>query len=152
GPYVIFYDWKPPKLSGGWLSSRDWKVSASPSPDAARAIDRDPLTVWSTEREGKTGDWIAIDLGGTHKVEEVHLLSGVRIHDTPGMAVVETSLDGESWTERQRLAALPWFWWNGHPKHEDNGRASFYFDPVEARHVRVRLLEPTVQWNWSVAE
>jgi hypothetical protein len=69
-----------------------------------------------------------------------------------GAAVVETSLDGTKWTERQRLVALPWYWWNGHPKLDDNGRASFYFEPVEARHVRVRLLEPTVSWNWSVAE
>jgi len=153
GPYVIFYDWKPPQLSGGWLSSTDWKVTASLSSDDAGAInDRDLLTVWSTDREGKTGDWIAVDLGAVHQVEEVHLMSGVRIHDTPALAAVETSLDGQTWTERQRLVALPWYWWNGHPKHDDNGRSSFYFDPVEARHVRVRLLAPTVQWNWSVAE
>ncbi len=87
-----------------------------------------------------------------HRVEEVHLLAGVRIHDLPGEAVVETSLDGATWTVRQRLVALPWYWWNGHPKHDDDGRASFYFEPVEARHLRVRLLQDSVGWDWSVAE
>jgi F5/8 type C domain/Dolichyl-phosphate-mannose-protein mannosyltransferase len=153
GPYVIFYHFEPPGLSGGWLSTRGWRLTASVAPESLPAVtDRNPLSVWSTNGVGKKGDWIAVDLSEAHRVEEVHLLSGVRIHDTPGAAVVETSLDGESWTERQRLVALPWYWWNGHPKHDDNGRASFYFEPVEARHVRVRLLEPTVEWNWSVAE
>jgi len=153
GPYVIFHHFEPPALSGGWLPPRGWRLTASVAPESLAAItDRNPLSVWSTNRTGEKGDWIAVDLGEIHRVEEVHLLSGVRIHDTPGAAVVETSLDGTSWTERQRLVALTWYWWNGHPKHDDNGRASFYFAPAEARHVRVRLLEPTVAWNWSVAE
>ena len=96
--------------------------------------DRDPLTVWSTNRTGKIGDWVAVDLGETHRVEEVHLLAGVRIHDIPTSAVVETSLDGRTWTERQRLVGLSWYWWNGHPKHDDNGRSSFYFEPADVRY------------------
>jgi hypothetical protein len=153
GPYVIFYDFQPPEVSGGWLSAARWKLDASAHPEQLAAVtDRDPLTVWSTDRTGEAGDWIAIDLGEPHRVEEVHLLSGVRIHDVPRAAGVETSLDGVAWTERSRLLAVNWYWWNGHPKYDDNGRSSFYFEPADARYVRVRLLEPTVQWNWSVAE
>jgi hypothetical protein len=153
GPYVIFYDFQRPQRQGGWLSSAGWRLSASVEPDHVDAIvDRDPLTVWSTNRIGRAKDWIAVDLGAVHRVEEVHLLSGVRIHDIPGEAVLETSLDGSKWTVRQHLVALPWYWWNGHPKHDDDGRVSFYFEPVEARHVRVRLLQNMVGWNWSVAE
>jgi hypothetical protein len=153
GPYVIFYDFERPQRAGGWLSSAGWRLSASVEPDHLDAIvDRDPLTVWSTNRVGRAKDWIAVDLGGVHRVEEVHLLSGVRIHDLPGEAVLETSLDGATWTVRQRLVALPWYWWNGHPKHDDDGRVSFYFEPVDARHLRVRLLQDSVGWNWSVAE
>jgi hypothetical protein len=153
GPYVVFYGFERPQRTGGWLSPTGWRLSASVEEAHVDAVvDRDPLTVWSTNRVGRAKDWLAVDLGGVHRVEEVHLLSGVRIHDVPGEAVVETSLDGLKWTERQRLVALPWYWWNGHPKHDDNGRASFYFEPVEARHVRVRLLQDSVDWNWSVAE
>ena len=153
GPYVVFYDFQRPQRAGGWLSPAGWHLSASVEADHVAAIvDRDPLTVWSTNRVGRAKDWIAVDLGGVHRVEEVHLLAGVRIHDLPGEAVVETSLDAVTWTERQRLVALPWYWWNGHPKHDDDGRASFYFEPVDARHVRVRLLQDSVGWNWSVAE
>ncbi len=65
---------------------------------------------------------------------------------------METSLDGTTWTVRQHLVALPWYWWNGHPKHDDDGRVSLYFEPVDARHLRVRLLQDSVGWNWSVAE
>jgi hypothetical protein len=153
GPYVIFYDFQRPQRSGGWLSAAEWKLSASTEAERLQAIaDRDPLTVWSTNRVGHAKDWIGVDLGAVHRVEEVHLLAGVRIHDVPGEAVVETSLDGATWTVRQRLVALPWYWWNGHPKHDDDGRVSFYFEPVEARHLRVRLLQDSVGWNWSVAE
>jgi len=153
GPYVIFYDFQRPQRSGGWLSHAEWKLNASTEAERTQAIaDRDPLTVWSTNRVGHTNDWIAVDLGAVHHVEEVHLLAGVRIHDVPGEAVVETSFDGATWIVRQRLVALPWYWWNGHPKYDDNGRVSFYFEPVEARHVRVRLLQDSVGWNWSVAE
>jgi hypothetical protein len=153
GPYVIFYEFQPPELAGGWLSPEHWALSASVRSEALPAIaDRDALTVWSTDRTAKIGDWVTVDLGETHRVEEVHLLAGVRIHDIPTSVVVETSLDGRTWTERQRLVGLSWYWWNGHPKHDDNGRSSFYFEPVDARYVRVRLLESSVQWNWSVAE
>lgn len=152
-PYVVYYDFHPPRLSGGWLSPARWKLTASTNPEPLPAIvDRDPLTVWSTDRTGRTGDWVQLDLGEVHRVEEIHVLSGVRIHDASGAAVVETSLDGVIWTERSRELALNWYWWNGHPKHDDNGRVSFYFDPAEARYVRVRLLEPTILWNWSIAE
>lgn len=152
-PYVIFYDFQPPALTGGYLPSKDWKLDASvQSPNAGNVADRDPLTVWSTDRRGRFGDWLSIDLGAVHRVNEVHLLSGVRTHDTPGAALVETSLDGKIWTERARLLAVNWYWWNGHPKHDDLGRASFYFEPAEARWVRIRLLAPTDFWNWSVAE
>jgi hypothetical protein len=153
GPYVVFYDFQRPRRTGGWLSPARWHLSASAEAgQLASIVDRDPLTVWSTNRVGRATDWIAVDLGAVHRVEEVHLLAGVRIHDLPGEAAVETSLDGATWTECQRLVALPWYWWNGHPKHDDYGRASFYFEPVEARHVRVRLLQESVGWNWSVAE
>ena len=153
GPYVVFYDFVPPDLPGGWLSPASWSLSASAKPDMVPAVvDREPLTVWTTDRPRRKGDWIAIDLGAIHRVDEVHFSSGVRIHDAPDGLVVETSLDGSHWTERQRAVGLPFYWWNGHPKHDDEGRSSFYFDPVEARHVRVRLLTSADPWNWSVAE
>src|SRR5207249_511179 len=81
GPYVIFYDFQRPQRAGGWLSPAGWRLSASVEADRVSAIvDRDPLTMWSTDRVGHAKDWIAVDLGAVHRVEEVHLLSGVRIH------------------------------------------------------------------------
>src|SRR5439155_13588388 len=82
GPYVVFYDFKPPSLSGGWLSTHGWRLTASVAPESLPAvIDRDPLNVWSTDRVGKKGDWMAVDPSATHQVQAVQLLIGVRIQE-----------------------------------------------------------------------
>ena len=60
GPYVVFYDFERPLRAGGWLSPAGWHLSASVEADHLGAIvDRDPLTVWSTNRVGRAKDWIA---------------------------------------------------------------------------------------------
>ena len=153
GPYWIFYGFRPPSGGGGWLSPAGWKLDAvAERGDLATLVDRDVLSGWSTNRPRAAGDWLSVDLGGTHAIDEVHLLSAIRIHDTPRAAVLETSLDGEKWTARSHLDGFNWYWWNGHPKLDDEGRVSFYFDPVPARHLRVRLLDGDPDRNWSVTE
>ena len=153
GPYVVFYDFQPPEFSGGWLSPAGWRISASAAPEAvAKLADRDMQTAWTTGRSGRAGDWIAVDLGAVHRVNEVHLLAGVYISDLPNAMVLETSLDGEQWFERQRHDGMSWYWWNGHPKSDDQGRISLYFPSVEARHLRLRVLDHDQRWNWSIAE
>ena len=109
------------------------------------------MSGWSTKRPREAGDWLSVDLGETHSIDEVHLLSAIRIRDVPHAAVLETSLDGETWTERSRLD-LNWYWWNGHPKLDDQGRVSFYFEPVPARHLRLRLFDGSPHYDWSVTE
>ncbi len=52
GPYVVFYDFERPQRTGGWLSPTGWRLSASVEESHVDAIvDRDPLTVWSTNRD-----------------------------------------------------------------------------------------------------
>jgi F5/8 type C domain len=153
GPYWIFYAFKPPDGGGGWLSPAGWKLAAVAERGAlATLVDRDVLSGWSTNRPQAAGDWLSVDLGKTHAIDEVHLLSAIRVRDIPKAAVLETSLDGEAWTARSHFDGLNWYWWNGHPKLDDEGRVSFYFDPVLARHLRVRLLDGSPNWNWSVSE
>jgi hypothetical protein len=153
GAYWIFHGFKPPSGGGGWLSPARWKLDASArSEDVAAVVDRDVLSGWSTKRPSEAGDWVSVDLGEAHSVDEVHLLSAIRIRDIPNVAVLETSLDGETWTERSRLDGLNWYWWNGHPKLDDDGRVSFYFEPVSARHLRVRVLDGSPSNDWSVSE
>ncbi len=141
------------RRGGGWLSPSRWKLDAiAERGDLATLFDRDVLSGWSTKRPREAGDWLSVDLGETHSIDEVHLLSAIRIRDIPNVAVLETSLDGETWTERSRLDGLNWYWWNGHPKLDDEGRVSFYFEPVPARHLRVRLLDGSPSYDWSVTE
>lgn len=154
GPYWIFYDFRPPSGGGGWLSPAQWKLDAvAERGDLARLVDRDVLSGWSTNRPRAAGDWLSVDLGATRPIDEVHLLCALRIRDIPHGAVLETSLDGRTWTVRSRLDGLNWYWWNGHPKLDDEGRVSFYFDPTPARHLRVRVLDDSPERrNWSVTE
>jgi hypothetical protein len=153
GPYVVFYDFQPPELAGGWLAPAEWQLTANANEgDLAKLVDRDMLTPWSTNRAGKPGDWVAVDLRATHRVNEVVVLTGVRITDAPIDAVLETSLDGEHWSERQRLSGMPWYWWNGHPKLSGEGRISFYFPAVEARHLRLQVIRAQSPYHWSIAE
>jgi F5/8 type C domain len=153
GAYWIFYGFRPPTGGGGWLSPARWKLDAiADRENLATLVDRDPLSGWSTKRPREAGDWLSVDLGETHSIDEVHLLSAIRIRDVPHAAVLETSLDGETWTERSRLDGLNWYWWNGHPKLDDQGRVSFYFEPVPARHLRLRLLDGSPRYDWSVTE
>ncbi|WP_217616856.1 discoidin domain-containing protein [Cellulomonas sp. GbtcB1] len=107
---------------------------------AARAIDGDPATRWSTGRSQRPGDALEVDLGRAIAVRGVVLDAGAgSAGDWPRGYEVLASADGASWT----VAA---------PTREGAGQvAAAALDGTGVRYLRVRLTADADPW-WSVAE
>ncbi|MBW0253038.1 discoidin domain-containing protein [Cellulomonas sp. PS-H5] len=107
---------------------------------AARAIDDDPATRWSTGRPQRPGDALEVDLGRAVAVRGVVLDAGAgSAGDWPRGYEVLASADGASWT----VAA---------PARAGAGQvAAAALDGTGVRYLRVRLTADADPW-WSVAE
>jgi len=119
-----------------------WTASAS-KPDgeynsAADVFDSDSSTSWRTDRDADA--WVGADMGEAHTVE-----TAVISHTENGIpkapVAIDVSDDGSNWSTAGTTAETL-----------SDGTAIVSFDPVEARHVRVRLTEGN-QWGaWKVEE
>ncbi|WP_147794501.1 discoidin domain-containing protein [Cellulomonas sp. Y8] len=107
---------------------------------AARAVDGDPTTRWSTGRPQRPGDTLEVDLGRAVAVRAVVLDAGAGSGgDWPRGYEVLASADGASWT----VAA---------PTRAGAGQvAAAALDGTGVRYLRVRLTADADPW-WSVAE
>ncbi|MFC6084137.1 discoidin domain-containing protein [Sphaerisporangium aureirubrum] len=145
---------------GGWLTQEDWMsplgefaadrtgwaVTASPGhptygEDAARAIDGDGTTRWTTGSAMNGGEWLSVDLGALSRFNRVafdhtEFTGG----DFPRYFVVEVSGDGTAWRHA----------YDG-PGSDAATVTTARFTPVIARHVRVRQTGAAAYW-WSVGE
>lgn len=82
-----------------------WAASADPYPeDAAKAIDSDVQTVWSTQAPQQPGAWFQMDLGEKVYVERLRL-SNTSQPQYPRGYIIRVSLDGRTWEEVARKAS-----------------------------------------------
>lgn len=83
-------------------SASVWRASASPNPqDAAKAIDGDVGTAWSTLAAQRPGAWFQLDLGQQLYVDRV-LLDNTANPRYPRGYVMRVSLDGQTWQDVSR--------------------------------------------------
>lgn len=94
-------------------------------------FDNDSTTYYHSANSQSTGDWIGADLGMVRPVKEVRILQGRNSVDDVDYfdnTIVETSLDGKTWTPLTgELKKTYIIHWKG--------------EPVNARYVRMRKLE-----------
>lgn len=154
GPYTCFYDLRPHVPGLRMLSPEVWHAHASHHPeDAGQAMDHDGLTRWSPLRTQRPGESFVLDLG---RVEEdvclVRLSSG-RVDDQPLGLLLETSLDGENWSETVRMGDIHWpFYWDaGRPQTgPENPRLDLGFAPRPARYLRLSQTGTSPRVYWSL--
>lgn len=80
-----------------------WKVTASHNAtDAAKAIDGDPATAWSTGVGQVPGMWFQLDMGVPQRVKAI-ALAALKNQDPRGY-IVSVSLDGQTWQEVAKKA------------------------------------------------
>jgi hypothetical protein len=134
-----------PEWQANWLIS-EWAVSKAPrlwaqgqashnAAHARRAMDGDVTTAWSTLGVQQPGMWYALDMGRAQQIEGLRLDN--LADQIPRGYVVEVSTDGQAW---RAVAEKPDNW---APLKEA-------FEPVEARHVRVRLINSSRWHPWSI--
>lgn len=117
----------------------DWRASASHGgASAARALDDDRGTRFTTETPMRPGMWWRVDLDGEYELTRVVLDTRGSEHDYPRGCVLEGSRDGEAWCELARAA-------------EDGGAVTVLrFPPVRVRAVRVVQTGTSERWWWSI--
>ena len=121
------------------LDFHPMRASASAgSADAAKAIDDDATTSWTTGAAQQPGQALTVDLGRARTVRRVVLDTGADQGDFPRGYALATSRDGERWSE----AATG----------QGSGQlTTIDVRPTHARYLRITQTGTAPQW-WSVAD
>ena len=107
--------------------------ASSRSEHAGQAVDDDMFTSWNGKDDGP--QWLSVDLGSKQKVGAV-VVSWWKAYASD--YEVQVSFDGEKWRTAGRIE----------DKSHWHGDADvFRFEPVEARHVRIRATELATSWG-----
>ena len=132
------------RIQAAPLPDRPWTVSASDNTaDAAKAIDADPQSAWSSVQIQRPGMWFLIDLGRSQQVSSLAMVSPAK--DFPRGFVVETST-GE--------ASAGGLTWSEIARKDANWKSiDLAFAPVRARLLRVTQTA-TPRWPvpWSISD
>lgn len=120
------------------LASKGWAASASAhSEDAAKVVDSDAGSRWSTNGLQAPGQWLALDLGKAQTFSRLVLRCDIG-RDAPRAFEVSTSSDDQTWGAAiARGAGTP-------------GVTTVNFPPVTTRWVKVTQTGATTDSYWSV--
>ncbi|WP_342373092.1 discoidin domain-containing protein [Propioniciclava soli] len=96
GGWLVQEDWMSP-LGEFALDRGGWTVTASTGSHASATVDGEQATHWSTSGPQRAGDQIRVDLRQPTWVNRVTLGTD-RVGEHPRRLAVETSSDGQTWT------------------------------------------------------
>ena len=113
--------------------------------------DGDRVTRWHAGRPQYPGDRLVVDLGSTREVAGFEILLGGYVADFPRLLQVETSIDGQQWSEA---------WAGGTGLMAFSAAIDdplditlpFAFDPRPARFIRMTQQARERTYYWSIAE
>jgi F5/8 type C domain len=127
-------------------------IAATTHPELVGAMtDGNLITRWHAGRAQEPGDSFTVDLGATRQVDGVELTIGGYAADYPRELRIETSEDGQSWTEAWRGSGGPATLSAAFDKPAIIPLV-FPLDPRPARYVRLTELAREVIYYWTVAE
>ena len=116
------------------------KLTASVNGDQVKnMIDHDPDTRWTSGTAQEEGVWVTAELTESCMLDGVRMELSDSIGDFPQTLIIETSEDGENWTEQTAVS-------------ED--QIDFRFAPARCRYIRFRLgkIAEETMANWSIHE
>lgn len=110
--------------------------------NAANVSDGNLNSLWESGQPQQAGDWYCLDLGELTPVSTINLRMGGNSHRTrvPLSGQMEYSVDGQTWNPLGELSYGP--------KVTVDRRA----EPVKARMVRYRIVQPTEGKSLSICE
>jgi len=113
-------------------------VCSHNSENAAKAIDADPVSAWSSIETQAPGMWFMIDLGAVQQISGVSMVSPDK--DFPRGYVLEVSADMQGWAEVGR-------------KDPNWKSVEATFAPVRARYVRITQTRvPRWPIPWTISD
>lgn len=135
------------------LPSENWKLTDNlhDSSELAAAfgsvaLDGNPNSRWTTGRPMQPGDRLTLDMGQAQQVAKIVLDSAGSPNDYPRGYVVESSADGQTWTEIARATA------DEVAASQKGGVVTITFPPVQARYLRITNQGLAPGTFWSVHE
>ncbi len=123
------------------LSRTGWRATASHTEQdgsAARMLDGDEETRWSSGTGQAPGQWASLDLGEERTFDQVRLSVGTNIGDYLRAYRVEISDDGEDWTPIARGRG-------------SSGTMTIPLPSTTTRHLRIVSEGSAGSW-WSITE
>ncbi len=158
GVFTVFYDFVPPGGRGATrvLPRGGWRIEARPAPElAARALDGDVATAWTSGAPQAPGMALTLELGAPQAVCGLRIDLGDDRGDYARGTRVEASPDGAAWNVVAEMGDVgtDLHWDGDHPRFLVGGRAyDVRFGPVTARVLRVTQTGSDPRCWWTVAE
>ncbi|MBR5523222.1 MAG: beta-N-acetylglucosaminidase domain-containing protein [Akkermansia sp.] len=123
-------------LSGKKRSTPKFSASVgNTNANVAKLTDGRPTTFWSNDRRQEAGQWYCLDQGSPANINNICLImGGPRHNDHPQSVQFEASDDGEHWYEI------------GSPQYGNQAILNLAKQPVRARYIRFRILQPRPNW------
>ncbi len=116
----------------------------------ARALDGNSTTRWDSGPQ-RGGETVVVDLGSPRTIRAVTMTITGHLSDFPRMLVVETSNDGEAWTE-QWQGATGVLAFAGAVRNPRQTPLTIPLPSVSARLMRLRQLGHDPVFYWTIAE
>jgi len=107
---------------------------------AAKALDGNRKTFWSTNKPMRSGDWFAVDLGKSDKIVGVILDCGDPLNDYPRGYQVFVSADGKDWGKAVKTGK------------GTRGITNISFGAVSGRHVKIIQNGSSRRNHWAIGE
>ncbi|MBA4393953.1 MAG: hypothetical protein C0407_10410, partial [Desulfobacca sp.] len=150
GPFRIYYDFSSPARPAP-LPNNNWEASANANPkEAGKAIDRNPVTRWTSGKPQEPGLYYQIDLKRVQTVKGCTLFSKKSINDYPRSLRLFSSLDGNSW-EEIKTTAESGLYWTGETLLKMTG-TRFFFSPLQLRYLKLLQDGQDPVYYWSIHE
>ena len=140
----------PPASSPGQRIAIAAVRSPCSSAIVARVSDDDDRSLWECGDRQERQELI-VDLGRVASLGSIEYSLGPYAWNVPTQLVVETSVDGASWTDARRGSILGELI-EGGLRDPRLLRAALPFPPREARYVRIRPIAQPEEFVWFVAE
>lgn len=153
GGYQIFSEFQSPPDRWIEIPRDQWKGSASENASQAPwAFDNDITTEWRAPIT--PGSYYLLDLGKSERLGKVEYIPS-SYREVPSGFRLEASPDGRTWKVLRQVNQYqgPFFWSEAHPMIKlRRGRVEMVFDPLWARYLKITLLGPKEEREWSINE
>jgi len=135
------------------LASKGWRFQTNYNPGKASwAADGKLITRWTTEKPQEPGAFFQVDLGKREEIARIRILVGNSRSDFPRGYVIQSSMDGQTWSSLEPLLSPVSLYWTGETLLKGGADLDFILPPTPMRFLKITQTGKDKVFYWSIHE